>query len=102
LVTDSSVLRIGRRITCQQLNIYRADRVRHAGTYIRTSRAFGAQTICTEKPKCYKSRRTDEIPAELDLVRKWIVCSDIHNLITSISNCLKSGNSLLLCLCERR
>ena len=30
LVTDSSVLRIGRRITCQQLNIYRADNVRHA------------------------------------------------------------------------
>jgi len=28
LVADSSVLRIGRRITCQQLNIYRADNVR--------------------------------------------------------------------------
>ena len=30
LVKDSSVLRIGRRITCQQLNIHRADNVRHA------------------------------------------------------------------------
>jgi hypothetical protein len=30
LVTDSSVLRIGRRITCQQLNIHRADNARHA------------------------------------------------------------------------
>jgi hypothetical protein len=30
LVTDSSVLRIGRRITCQQLNICRADNVRNA------------------------------------------------------------------------
>jgi pimeloyl-CoA synthetase len=28
LVADSSVLRICRRITCQQLNIYRADNVR--------------------------------------------------------------------------
>jgi len=30
LVTDSSVLRIGRRITCQQLNIHKNDNVRHA------------------------------------------------------------------------
>jgi hypothetical protein len=35
LVTDSTVLRIGRRITCQQLNIHRADNASNAE--IRTS-----------------------------------------------------------------